>query len=91
MTGLERLRELADDAIGSVWANTSSIYCKKHGLSVDDTGGSFSDFLRQIADQIEDEQDERVTRRLEDREAARWVRDERAQRAVRHRAPLDGA
>ena len=73
MTGLERLRELADDAIGSVWANTSSIYCKKHGLSVDDTGGSFSDFLRQIADQIEDEQDERVTRRLEDREAAEWV------------------
>ena len=75
MTGLERLRELADAVTGSVWANTSSIYCKKYGLSVDDTGGSFSDFLRQIADQIEAEQDERVTRRLEDREAAEWVRE----------------
>ena len=75
MTGLDRLRELADDVIGSVWANTSSIYCKKYGLSVDSTGGSFSDFLRQIADQIEAEQEERITRRLEDREAAEWVRD----------------
>ena len=75
MTGLDRLRELADDVTGSVWANTSSIYCKKYGLSVDDAGGSFSDFLRQIADQIEAEQDERVTRRLEDREAAELVRE----------------
>ena len=75
MTGLDRLRELADDVIGSVWANTSSIYCKKYGLSVDSTGGSFSDFLRQIADQIEAEQEERITRRLEDREAAEWVRE----------------
>ena len=66
MTGLDRLRELADDVTGSVWANTSSIYCKKYGLSVDNNGGSLSDFLRQIADQIEDEQEERPTPKVLD-------------------------
>ena len=55
MTGIERLCELADAVTGSVWANTSSNYCKKYGLSVDNTGGSFRDFLRQIADQIVNE------------------------------------
>ena len=75
MTGLDRLRELANAVPGSAWANTSSNYCEKYGLSVDNTGGSFSDFLRQIADQIEDEQEERITRRVEDREAAEFVRE----------------
>ena len=85
MTGLDRLRELADAVTGSVWANTSSIYCKKYGLSIDNTGGSLSDFLRQIADQIEDEQEERITRRAEDREAAEWVREHGGLDAVKER------
>lgn len=39
--------------------------------------------LRVIADQIEAEQEERITRRLEDREAAEWVRDHGGLDAVR--------
>lgn len=55
MTGIERLRELADAAIGSVWANTSSSYREQYGLSFSNEGGGLDYFLADIADQIEAE------------------------------------
>ncbi len=75
MTGIERLREIASAVRGSVWANTDVQFCREHGLTVDNAGGRMGDELRSIADQIEAEQEERITRRLEDREAAEWVRE----------------
>lgn len=72
---MDRLREIASAVRGSVWANTDVQFCREHGLTVDNAGGRMGDELRSIADQIEAEQEERVTRRLEDREAAEWVRE----------------
>lgn len=74
MTGLDRLRELASGINPrSVWSVTSDEYDNAHGLDIEHKGGQLRDFLADIADQIEAEQEERITRRLEDREAAEWV------------------
>lgn len=85
MTGLDRLREIASAVRGSVWANTDVQFCREHGLTVDNAGGRMGDELRSIAEQIENEQEERVTRRLEDREAAEWVRERGGLDTVRER------
>ena len=72
MTGIERLREFAAgiSPITAVCGVTKTAYDREH---MEVIGVGLRDFLADIADQIEAEQDERVTRRLEDREAAEWV------------------
>lgn len=85
MTGLDRLRELAC-GIGQcdVWTVTREEYDDAHGLDIEHRGGRLHDLLADIADQIEAEQEERVTRRLEDREAAEWVREHGGLEAVKN-------
>ena len=75
MTGLELLRELACDMyMVPIWATVRADTERKYDTNRGDRK-TINDLLRAIADQIEAEQDERVTRRLEDREAAEWVRE----------------
>ena len=75
MTGIERLRELADDM------SVQSLCCalldgkQEHWNAQCWAGMTVNGMLRTIANQIEAEQEERVTRRVEDREAAEWVRE----------------
>lgn len=74
MTGLDRLRELADDMFEKdLWASIRGGMDDKYGTDMWDDK-TVNGLLCEIADQIEAEQEERVTRRLEDREAAEWVR-----------------
>ena len=56
MTGLERLRELANGVFGNVWSHTLYDYCEAHGLDVENQGAKFRDELNGIATQIEREQ-----------------------------------
>ena len=74
MTGLDRLREFAAgiSPITAVCGVTKTAYDMEH---MEVVGARLRDFLADIADQIEAEQEERITRRLEDREAAEWVRE----------------
>ena len=74
MTGIERLRELAEGVLPTtaVCGVTKTAYDREH---MEVAGDLLRDFLADIADQIEAEQEERVTRRLEDRDAAEWVRE----------------
>ena len=60
MTGIERLRELADGVYRchSVWSLTREEYEAEHGLSEKDNGGPLGDVLNDIADQIEREHTE---------------------------------
>ena len=75
MTGLDRLRELADDmSVQSLWGVLLDGKEERWNARYGD-GMTVNGMLRAIADQIEAERDERVTRRLEDREAAEWVRE----------------
>ena len=75
MTGLERLRELACDMYKiDLWEEIRMNRERKYGTAKGD-GKTINDLLRTIANQIEAEQEERVTRRVEDREAAEWVRE----------------
>lgn len=82
MTGIERLRELANATNCSVWACTDEIYCESHGLDGSKNfGGRMRDALNDIADQIEREQNEMVADSPydalppEDRDAIAWVRE----------------
>lgn len=75
MTGLDRLRELSDDmSVQSLWCVIRNGKEERWNTRYGD-GMTINGFLRIIADQIEAEQDERITRRIEDREAAEWVRE----------------
>ena len=77
MTGIERLRELAEGLQPNrdLWYLTSTEYDRaREGRGESTVDSTLNDTLASIADQIEAEQEERVTRRLEDREAAEWVR-----------------
>ena len=59
MTGIERLRELAEGTIErSVWACADDNYCEAHGLNCVDNDGPLGKRLADIADQIEREQNE---------------------------------
>lgn len=60
MTGLDRLRELADMLGKPLRSGREALIGMELGA---------------IADRIEAEQEERITRRVEDREAAEWVRE----------------
>lgn len=76
MTGLERLRELAEglQPDRDLWYLTSTEYDRtREGRGESTVGSTLNETLASIADQIEAEQEERITRRLEDREAAEWV------------------
>ena len=91
MTGIERLRELANGVNCSVWACTDTHYCTGHDLSKDNKGGRMRDVLNDIADQIEREHAEdcfRMGERAadvsmsaydllpqEERDAIAWVRE----------------
>ena len=75
MTGLDRLRELADDmAVQGLWGAILDGKEERWNVRYGD-GMTVNGLLRAIADQIEADQEERVTRRAEDREAAEWVRE----------------
>lgn len=64
MTGIERLRELANGIDCSVWACTDRYYCDAHGLTGDEDGGRMRDALADIADQIEREAEAPFSRML---------------------------
>lgn len=75
MTGLDRLRELADDmAVQGLWGAILDGKEERWNVRYGD-GMTVNGLLRAIANQIEADQEERVTRRAEDREAAEWVRE----------------
>ena len=75
MTGIERLRELAWDMnLQGLWSAIRDEKKERWYARYGD-GATVNGLLRAIADQIEAEQEERVTRRVEDREAAEWVRE----------------
>lgn len=75
MTGIERLRELADGMnYRSVWSCTDADYCERHGLSLANDGGQLGAVLTDIADQIEREADVETVR-ADAMEAWRWVCD----------------
>ena len=61
MTGIERLRELAEGAGAdvTVWMCVDEPYGSRHGLSHADEGGPIGGLLRDIADQIERDLTER--------------------------------
>ena len=82
MTGIERLREFAEGVLPTtaVCGITKTAYDREH---MEVIGDRLHDFLAEIADQIEAEQEERITRRVEDREAAEWVRKHGGLEAVR--------
>ena len=77
MTGIERLRKVSEQARrrGCPIEHCPDVPCR------DCWGAILSD----IADQIEAEQEERITRRVEDREAAEWVRERGGLDTVRER------
>ena len=78
MTGLDRLRELAEglQPDRDLWYLTSTEYDRaREGRGERHIDSTLNEMLASIADQIEAEQDERITRRVEDREAAEWVRE----------------
>ncbi len=101
MTGIERLRELANGVNCSVWACTDTHYCTGHDLSKDNKGGRMRDVLNDIADQIEREHAEdcfRMGERAadvsmsaydllpqEERDAIAWVREHGGLDAVKRR------
>ena len=77
MTGLDRLRELAEglQPDRDLWYLTSTEYDRaREGRGERHIDSTLNETLASIADQIEAEQEERITRRVEDREAAEWVR-----------------
>ena len=85
MIGLERLRELADDmSVQSLWGVIRDGKEERWNTRYGD-GTTVNGMLREIADQIEAEQEERITRRVEDREAAEWVREQGGLGAVQTR------
>ena len=72
---MDRLRELADDmAVQGLWGAILDGKEERWNVRYGD-GMTVNGLLRAIADQIEADQEERVTRRAEDREAAEWVRE----------------
>ena len=71
---MDRLRELARDMYKKdLWASIHGGMEDKYGITMRDNN-TVNCLLLEIADQIEAEQEERITRRVEDREAAEWVR-----------------
>ena len=83
MTGLERLRELADGVAKwqMLYHITTDDYSERHALDNINPGPRVGDFLRGIADRIESEQDTLVKDSPydalppDDREAIAWVRE----------------
>ena len=71
---MDRLREFVAgiSPVTAVRGVTKTAYDREH---IEVVGARLRDVLADLADQIEAEQEERVTRRLEDREAAEWVRE----------------
>ena len=94
MTGIKRLRELIDavDSRNTLWSVTTREYDKTHGIT-STCSITLRDFLADIADQIEREQDATVADSPYDalppdeREAVAWVRDHGGLERVK--GPLD--